>query len=86
MRGSQHVRQLAVHDEPMPLSSVWTVQAFWPSDHCCGSSQLSRAHVKTFYVLRLNLKSNTLHTQWTAMNLICKPLNPVFVEYFWREK
>ena len=19
---------------PMPLSSVWTVQAIWPSDHC----------------------------------------------------
>ena len=33
---------------PMPLSSVWTVRAFWPSDHCCGSSQRSRAHVKTF--------------------------------------
>ena len=33
---------------PMPLSSVWTVRAFRPSDHCCGSSQQSRTHVKTF--------------------------------------
>ena len=33
---------------PMPLSSAWTVRAFWPSDHCCGSSQRSRTHVKSF--------------------------------------
>ena len=28
-----------LYEIPMPLSSVWTVRAFWPSDHCCGSSQ-----------------------------------------------
>ena len=71
----------------MPLSSVWTVLAFWPSDHCCGSSQWSTtARLKRFKVLRLNSKSNTLHTQWTEMILICKPSNPIFVEYFGREK
>ena len=33
---------------PMPLSSVETVRAFWPSDHYCVSSQRSRTHIKTF--------------------------------------
>ena len=32
---------------PMPLSSVWTVLKFWPSDYYCASSQRPRTHVKT---------------------------------------
>ena len=48
-RGGGHQPAEAGHcPVPMPLSSVWTVRAFWPSDHCCGSSQQSRTHVKTF--------------------------------------
>ena len=47
----------------MPLSSVWTVWAFWPSDHCCGSSQLSRTHVKTFKSLKIEFEiQHTAHT------------------------
>ena len=41
--------------------------------------------LKRFKVLRLNSRSNTLHTQWTVMVLIWKPLNPIYVEFFEQE-
>ena len=43
---------------------------------------VSSGHVpmlKLFKALILNSKSNTLHTQWTVLIPILKPLNPIFV-------
>ena len=37
-----------------------------------------------YTVFVLNSKSNTLHTERTALILICKPTNPIFVQYFER--
>ena len=44
--------------------------------------------VKLFNVLRSNTEIQhtvAAHTQWTALILIWKPLNAIFVEYFKRE-
>ena len=73
------------HVYPCHWAQCTPSRLFWPNDHQCTThSKRSRTISKRSKALWLNLKSNTLHTLWTAMIRIWKPLYPIFGENFKR--